>query len=250
MTKRTKLLSTILIILLGGVVLAYFFFNQSDLISEEEAKGIVTERYGGTVESVSLDNDKRYFNINLNNAGVLHEVKIDREDSSVEAIENVSDTTKQKENVTEDSQESEETSESEEKNTEQASKQPEEKDKEKASKPKPITLEEAKKIAFDEVGGENVYSTWYEEGEAREYYILQLVDGDDEGALISVNGLTGQIYKVVWLEIDDDDYGDIEQLIYEVNEYSNMSPQRYIEYDEDYLDDYEENEEEEDGDNE
>ena len=29
-----------------------------------------------------------------------------------------------------------------------------------------------------------------------------------------------------------------------------MSPQRYIEYDEDYLDDYEENEEEEDGDNE
>src|SRR5699024_12832828 len=103
MTKRTKILLTILIILLGGVVLAYLFFNQSDLISEEEAKGIVTERYGGTVESVSLDNDKRYFNINLNNAAVLHEVKVDREESSVEAIENVSDTPKHKEKLKEKS---------------------------------------------------------------------------------------------------------------------------------------------------
>src|SRR5699024_478202 len=160
-------------ILLGGVVLAYFFFNQSDLISEEEAKSIVTERYGGTVESVSLDNDKRYFNINLNNAGVLHEVKIDREDSSVEAIENVNDTTRLKENVTDCARESEETSASQEADTEPAAKQSVEKDKKKGSTSLPIALAEANKIAFDDVGGENVYSTWYEGGEAREYYILQ-----------------------------------------------------------------------------
>ncbi len=235
MAKRSKIIIA-LTGLIAGIVIGVLWvsFNQQDFISEDEARAVVTERYGGSVESVSLSDDDRYFVINLKGNAATHSITVDREDSSVQGIKTVAEHTEAEKPAEEQEpaadkgkkeQQTDKESEAE-KDTETA--KPEENTK--------LTVEEAVEIAAGEVGGTNVYSTWSGEGSAREYYILQLVNDDDEGALIAINGITGNINKVIWLEIDDD-YEEIEQLVYEAAEYANMYDSRYIEYDDEYFED-------------
>lgn len=242
MAKRTKLAIALCGLFVGIIIgVLWVTFNQQDFISEDEARAVVTERYGGSVESVSLSDDDRYFIINLKGSSATHSITVDREDSSVKGIKTVA----KNENTENTSKETlpEDTKENTEKNSKQSEKKTESKndeapDKVKAEQEKTIlTVEEATNIAVGEVGGENVYSTWSGEGDAREYYILQLVNAaEDEGALVSINGITGNVDKVIWLEIDDD-YEEIEQLVYEATEYAKLYDSRYIEYDDDYFED-------------
>lgn len=233
MAKRSKFLIA-LGGLLAGIVIGVLWvsLNQQDFISEDEARAVVTERYGGSVESVSLSDDDRYFTINLKGKSATHSVTVDREDSSVQGIKTVAEHKKPAEEDTGKEQDK--------KDKEKAEAEKEKKDK-KSSEEQPaentkLTVEDAVEIAAAEVGGINVYSTWSGEGSAREYYILQLIDDDDEGALIAINSVTGNVNKVIWLEIDED-YSEIEQLVYEAAEYANLYDGRYIEYDDDYFED-------------
>ncbi|GEM_PF-2209351 len=258
MAKRSKFLFAFFGIAAGIIIgILWVTLNQQDFISEDEARAVVTERYGGEVDSVSLTDDDRYFVINLKGNSATHSIKVDREDSSVVGIETVSESkdteqtaenTDSKETSTEekdkaDSENKDKTSKENQKSdnekdneqTKQEDKAADEADKETAEK-QPLTAEEAINIAAGEVGGVNVYSTWNGDGTAREYYILQQVNDEDEGALVSINGATGHINKVVWLEIDDD-YEEMEQRVYEAAQYANMYDSRYIEYDDEYFDD-------------
>lgn len=238
MAKRSKFLIA-LTGLIAGIVIGILLvtLNQQEFISEDEARAVVTERYGGSVESVSLSDDDRYFVINLKGKSATHSITVDREDSSVQGIKTVAEHSEPEKPSKEDKGKEQA---KKDKEAEKKEKQ-EKKDKESAEAEKPaenttLTVEDAVEIAAAEVGGTNVYSTWNGEGSAREYYILQLVDDDDEGALIAINGITGNVNKVIWLEIDDD-YSGIEQLVYEASEYANMHEGRYIEYDDDYFED-------------
>lgn len=225
MAKRSKII-IVLTGLIAGIVIGVLWvsFNQQDFISEDEARAVVTERYGGSVESVSLSDDDRYFVINLKGNEATHSITVNREDSSVQGIKTVA----------EHKEPAEEEPAADKEDKEQ---QPDkEREAEKPEEDTRLTVEEAVEIAAGEVGGTNVYSTWSGEGSAREYYILQQVNDDDEGALIAINGITGNINKVIWLEIDDD-YEEIEQLVYEATEYANMYDSRYIEYDDEYFED-------------
>lgn len=223
MAKRNKIIIA-LTGLIAGIVIGVLWvsFNQQDFISEDEARAVVTERYGGSVESVSLSDDDRYFVINLKGNAATHSITVDREDSSVQGIKTVQEHAEAEKPAEEKEPADKET----EKDTETA--EPKEETR--------LTVEEAVEIAAGEVGGTHVYSTWSGEGSAREYYILQVVNDDDEGALIAINGITGNINKVIWLEIDDD-YEEIEQLVYEAAEYANLYDSRYIEYDDEYFED-------------
>lgn len=221
MAKRNKIIIA-LTGLIAGIIIGVLWvsFNQQDFISEDEARAVVTERYGGSVESVSLSDDDRYFVINLKGTSATHSVTVDREDSSVQGIKTVAQHTEPAEENKEN--------------------KPAEKDKEtseeQTAENTKLTVEDAVEIATAEVGGINVYSTWSGEGSTREYYILQLIDDDDEGALIAINGITGNVNKVIWLDIDED-YSEIEQLVYEAAEYADLYDGRYIEYDDDYFED-------------
>lgn len=225
MAKRSKIIIA-LTGLIAGIVIGVLWvsFNQQDFISEDEARAVVTERYGGSVESVSLSDDDRYFVINLKGNEATHSITVNREDSSVQGIKTVAEHKEPAEEVPAADKEDKE-------------QQPEkEREAEEPEEDTRLTVEEAVEIAAGEVGGTNVYSTWSGESSAREYYILQQVNDDDEGALIAINGITGNINKVIWLEIDDD-YEEIEQLVYEAAEYANMYDSRYIEYDDEYFED-------------
>lgn len=228
MTKRSKFVIAFSGLMAGIVIgVLWVTLNQQDFISEDEARAVVTERYGGSVETVSLSDDDRYFVINLKGKSATHSITVDREDSSVQDIQTVAEHPETEKTVQED------------KEKEQVQREEQTEDKKETEQPEEdteLTVEEAVEIAAAEVGGINVYSTWSGEGDTREYYILQLVNDDDEGALITVNAVTGIIDKVIWLEIDDD-YEEMEQLVYEAAEYAAMYDNRYIEFDDDYFED-------------
>lgn len=240
MAKRSKIIIA-LTGLIAGIVIGVLWvsFNQQDFISEDEARAVVTERYGGSVESVSLSDDDRYFVINLKGNEATHSITVNREDSSVQGIKTVAEHKEPAEEEPAADKEDKKQQPDKEREAEKEDKnqQPDkEREAEKPEEDTRLTVEEAVEIAAGEVGGTNVYSTWSGEGSAREYYILQQVNDDDEGALIAINGITGNINKVIWLEIDDD-YEEIEQLVYEATEYANMYDSRYIEYDDEYFED-------------
>lgn len=234
-------LCAVIIGIISGMVFVYF--NQEDLINKDEAKAIVTERYGGSVESIEEAENDDFFIVNVEGDTGTHKIKINRHDSSVEGIETIAkpseDTAADDSNTSKEESESSEDSEGSESETTEEKKSettpPQEEETSEAPEPEILTVEQAESAAANEVGGHNVYSTWSGEGQEREYYILQIVDGDDEGALVSLNGVTGQINKVVYLDVDEDDYGNIEQLIYEANTYADMVDGRYIEFDDDYF---------------
>lgn len=216
MSKISKLLIAVAAVLLGvGAGLLWVLFNQEDFISEEEAQALVTERYGGNVTVIEALDDEQYFSVTLEDEDTSHNITLDRSDSSVEDIETLSlpedpENTDDKDNGDKNAD-----------NNDQAQ--------------TPITLEEAEETAQKETGGETVYSTSSGEGQSVEHYVLQLIDGDDEGALVTVNGSSGDVIKVIWLEIDDDE--DVEQLVDEAAQYADLYDQRYIEFDEDYFED-------------
>lgn len=92
MAKRSKFLIA-LTGLIAGIVIGVLLvtLNQQEFISEDEARAVVTERYGGSVESVSLSDDDRYFVINLKGKSATHSITVDREDSSVQGIKTVAE---------------------------------------------------------------------------------------------------------------------------------------------------------------
>lgn len=256
MTKRNKLVFAICAVIIGIIAgMVFVFFNQEDLINEDEAKAIVTERYGGSVEAVEEGADDDIYIVNVEGDTGTHKITINRHDSSVEAIETIAkpseDTAADDSNTSQEQNEGTENDEpSEPEKTEDESDTAPSKKEEPAesNEPEILTVEQAENAAANEVGGNNVYSTWSGEGQNREYYILQIVDGDDEGALVSLNGVTGQVNKVVYLDVRDDDYGNIEQLIYEANTYADMVDGRYIEFDDEYFDEEEDDDYEDDED--
>lgn len=216
MSKIGKFLIAVAAVLLGvGAGVLWLLFSQEDFISEEEAQALVTERYGGNVADVEALDDEQYFSVTLEDEDTAHNITLDRSDSSVEDIETLSlpenpENTDDKDNGDKNAD-----------NNDQAQ--------------TPITLEEAEETAKKETGGETVYSTSSGEGQSVEHYVLQLIDGDDEGALVTINGSSGDVIKVIWLEIDDDE--DVEQLVDEAAQYADLYDQRYIEFDEDYFED-------------
>lgn len=232
MTRMSKLMIAVAAVIVGiGAGVIWVMLNQQDFISEEEAHALVTERYGGNVSSIETLEDEQYFSVVLEDKQTSHNITLDRSDSSVQDIETLSNTTETSEGDNKDSTAEEDIPEEprdEDNTTDEAA----EDDNTEAQ----LTLEEAEERAVGEVGGETVYSTASGEGQSAEYYILQLIDGDDEGALVLVNGATGDVSKVIWLEIDDD-YEEIERLVQEATEYADLYDQRYIEFDDDYFDD-------------
>lgn len=243
MAKGSKVLIALSGII-AGIIIGVFWvnFNQQDFISEADARELVTELYGGTVDSVSTSENNRYFVINLEGTSATHSITVDREDSSVEGIETIS--RKEDSEVPPEEEPDKKVEEAAKEKEEPAAepaeekvKKPAEKSKEAAQQTK-LTVEEATDIAVTEVGGMTVYTTWSGDENAREYYILQLLNDEDDGALVSINGITGNVNKVIWLEVDeDDDYEEVEQLIYEATEYGNLYDNRYIEFDDEYFED-------------
>lgn len=260
MKKLNKLLIAAVAVI-AGIALGVLLVSQtgSEYIDEQEVRAMITDRYGGEIENISQSDDERFYIVSMKNEEYKYEIKMSRDDSSIENIVTEKIT---QQNEDEAAKKDEEKS-SEEKKAPEADKKAKEKEaaekqaqKEKETANTLITEEEAKQIALNEVGGTFVHLTLNQETHPKQYQIIQRVDDDDEGALVTVDAIDGDALKVLWFQIDFNNIADIEAFAQQLQDYNTQHQNNYyIEFDDsdendnsNDVDDYEDDDDNDDDD--
>ena len=223
--KAGKLMMTAAAVMLGVMIgVLYMNYTAADYMDEDEVRTIITERYQGDIKNVSLADDDEYFVVSVDDDEYLYEIMINRAEGTVVDIESAENPDYEPEEAAGEEQESEEGS------SEAESDTPEE-------RIDLISVEEARDIAMEEVGGLFLHSTLNTDTNPSEYLIANLIDDDDEAAIVSINAVNGTINKVIFLEIEFDEIGDLETFMRQVAQSNAQNQNYYIEYD-DWDDDW------------
>lgn len=228
MKKLNKLLIAAAAIV-AGITLGVLLVSQSgsEYIDEQDARAMVTDRYAGEIDSISMSDDERFYIVNLKDGDYQYEIKVNRDDSSIENI--VTEKVAQQEKDTAEKKEStEKKTEPEKDEKAKEKKAAESKDrKEKEAADTLITEDEAKRVAVNEVGGEFVHLTLNQNTHPKQYQIIQHVDDDDEGALVTVDAIAGEALKVLWFQIDFNNIADIEAFAQQLQDYNTQYQNNY-----------------------
>lgn len=228
MKKLNKLLIAAAAIV-AGITLGVLLVSQSgsEYIDEQDARAMVTDRYAGKIDSISMSDDERFYIVNLKDGDYQYEIKVNRDDSSIENI--VTEKVAQQEKDTAEKKEStEKKTEPEKDEKAKEKKAAESKDrKEKEAADTLITEDEAKRVAVNEVGGEFVHLTLNQNTHPKQYQIIQHVDDDDEGALVTVDAIAGEALKVLWFQIDFNNIADIEAFAQQLQDYNTQYQNNY-----------------------
>lgn len=223
--KAGKLMMTAAAVMLGVMIgVLYMNYTAADYMDEDEVRTIITERYQGDIKNVSLADDDEYFVVSVDDDEYLYEIMINRAEGTVVDIESAENPDYEPEEAAGEEQGSEEGS------SEAESDTPEE-------RIDLISVEEARDIAMEEVGGLFLHSTLNTDTNPSEYLIANLIDDDDEAAIVSINAVNGTINKVIFLEIEFDEIGDLETFMRQVAQSNAQNQNYYIEYD-DWDDDW------------
>ena len=212
MRKKTRLLiaagAVVLVMLIGVVAVLQ---SESDDIGEDEVRAMIMERYGGEIEAVEIRG--QHYIVRVSDENFEYEITMEQEDGSITDMK------------------------SRELPPEEVAEEQNEESPEDTGKKNLMTEEEAKDLAAAEVGGHFIHVTTNEAAHPAEYQVIQLVEDDDEGALVTIDAQSGSVDKVLWFSIDFEDIPDMEAFAQELQEY-NMQYQDdyYIEFD-DYYDD-------------
>jgi len=247
MKRLNKLLLAAAAVTLG-IAIGILLVSRSggDNIGEEEVRAMVTDRYGGEIENMSQTEDGQSYVVTLANEEYRYKITVSREDAGIEDI-----ITEKIEDRSSDtaSGSGEETSEeaSEEKSSEEKTGTEKDSGKKEEKTDALITEDEAKNIASGEVGGQFVHLTLNQETHPQQYQIIQLVEGDDEGALVTVDATDGEAMNILWFQADFNEIADIEAFARQLQEYSTQyQNNHYIEFDDDNEDDSSEEDDDED----
>lgn len=250
--KSGKIIIAAVAVTLGIIIgIVYMNFMEADYINEDEVRAIVTDRYQGDIKNVSLSENDDYFLVTVDDEQYLYEITINRSEGEVEDIKSSENPDYVAENNNEDPSsetgDSKEEPEGTEPEDESADNEEAEEDtssdgesdstETSSNESELITVEEARDIAMNEVGGLFLHSTLNEEVSPSEYLVANLIDGDDEGAIVSINALNGTVNKVIFLDIEFDEIGDLESFMRQVASYNAQNQHYYIEYDDDWDDD-------------
>ncbi len=254
--KIGKIAIAAVAVTLGVIIgIVYMNFMEADYINEDEVRAIVADRYQGDISNISLSENDDYFLVTVEDGQYLYEITINRSEGNVKDIKSSENPDYVAEKGTEEtgSEKESEPEESASKGTEQKEEPADEKKQEEGTSdetaPEPgdnesssnesefISMGEARDIAMNEVGGLFLHSALNEEVSPSEYLIANLIDGDDEGAIVSVNAVNGTVNKVIFLDIEFDEIGDLESFMRQVASYNAQNQHYYIEYDDDDWDD-------------
>ena len=238
--KTSKILIAAGAVILGVIIgVVYMNFMEADYINEDEVRAIVTDRYQGDISNISLSDNDDYFQVTVDDEQYLYEITINRSEGTVKDIKSSENPDYVEETEVESEGDNTEEADSAEGSSEEGSAAEEEQTSNdtESNGSDIISVEEAREIAMNEVGGLFLHSTLNEEVSPSEYLIANLIDGDDEGAIVSINALNGTINKVIFLDIDFEEIGDLESFMRQVASYNAQSQHYYIEYDDDDWDD-------------
>ena len=219
---------------LGAGVLLFSQSNGS-YIGEQEAEAMVSDRYSGEIEDISITEDEAFYIVTVNDDTHSYQIKIDRDDSTVEDIQ--SEETEQPEEANTEGTAGEPSEESsDETSGEQNAENETSEEAGEAEEETLISDAEARDIAAQEVGGWYIYSSLNENSHPGVYQVIQGVD-DDEGALVTINAQNGEVTKLLWFEKEFDEVADFEAFAQQLREYNTQyQNNHYIEFD-DYDDD-------------
>ncbi|WP_323702542.1 PepSY domain-containing protein [Mammaliicoccus sp. Dog046] len=189
MNKAIKPLLLLLMCALFVVLMAVIYLKSTEkLMTEKEARELVTERYTGHI--IKLDNrkDHRIYDVEIKDKNKLYSVEIDRLKGT---IKNVDAKITEKKKVTK-------TTKAKEKN------KPKEQNKQKKTG---ITEKKAKQIVMQEVGGTFVSIKKNEHATPVTYSVTHHV-GHNEGAVVTVNAINGKVNAVSWFNIEQTEAQD------------------------------------------
>lgn len=218
-------------VIIGIVIMGSF---DNDFINEKDARSFVEERYKGEITDVSLSEDEDNFVISLEDEEKIYEIVLNRKDSVIDnmnvtenpdyaAAENTEEKTE--DNSSEENKDEQKEAEDKQ-NTEEA-----EQENTKTDVPSGISEDEAKEIALNEVGGRFLQLSLNDSVSPREYLVMNLVDDDDEAAIVSINADTGEINRVIWMDIELNEISDLDAFIKESADYNSESPYYNTEFD-------------------
>ncbi|CAM4189079.1 PepSY domain-containing protein [Lacicoccus alkaliphilus] len=223
--KGGKLMMAAGAVMLGVMIgILYMNYTAAEHMNEDEARAIITERYQGDIRNVSLAGDDEHFVVSVDDDEYLYEITINRAEGTVVDIESAENPEYEPDDAVGEEQESEEGSSGAEPGTSE-------------DNAGLIPVKEAREIAMEEVGGLFLHSTLNTDTNPSEYLIANLVDDDDEAAIVSINAVNGTINKVIFLEIEFDEIGDLETFMRQVAQSNAQNQNYYIEYD-DWDDDW------------
>ncbi len=218
--KIGKLLIAAGAIMLGVIIgILYMNYTATDYMNEEEVRAIVADRYHGDISNVSLVDGDEHFVVTVDDEAYLYEITINRTEGTVVDVTS-----------SENPEHEEETPEDGERQEGDAG---DSADGASEGSVDIISVEEAKSIAMNEVGGLFLQSTLNTDVNPSEYLIANLIDDDDEGAIVSINAVNGSINKVIFLDIEFDEIGDLETFMRQVAASNAQNQNYYIEYDDD-----------------
>lgn len=219
--KIGKLLIAAGAIMLGVIIgITYMHYTAADYMDEEEVRAIVQDRYQGDISNVSLGSGDEYFVVSVDDGEYLYEITINRAEGRVVDVTSSENPNYEEETIEENGDEQH----AEDDPGEPAESVPDE-------GPDLMPAEEARDIAMEEVGGLFLHSTLNTDVNPSEYLIANLIDGDDEGAIVSINAVNGSVNKVIFLDIEFDEIGDLETFMRQVAESNAQNQNYYIEYD-------------------
>ncbi|MFP7295864.1 PepSY domain-containing protein [Neobacillus niacini] len=178
-----------LILIIGFISFQQFgkLTPSSGVLSEEEAKKLVKERYQGNISSIKLANQQ--YHIELERQSHFYSIKLDSASGKVLSFTQTNNTAALPMPHQTPSKQDEITEET----------------------PKKLTESDAVKIALTQVQGE-VDETWLETENNQTYYFIKIETNDDREATLQIHGITGAVMSVAWddheskqNENDDDD---------------------------------------------
>ncbi|MCG1010499.1 hypothetical protein J4760_10755 [Salinicoccus sp. ID82-1] len=233
MKRTTKMLIAAMAVVLGVVIGTVLMVqSQSESLGEDTIRAMVTDRYSGQIRTIETEGSN--YIVHVEDDGFEYEITMDREDGRITAMDSRKIAVEEAAEGSTETEGAEKTPEDEttEASVEDTTEEPTE---ESAEKPAvQVTEAEAKALALEEVGGQFVHVALNEEIHPAEYQVIQLVEDDDEGALVSIDAQAGEVTKVLWFSIDFEDITDIEAFAQELQNYNTQYQNNYyIEFDND-----------------
>ncbi|MCJ0912353.1 PepSY domain-containing protein [Mammaliicoccus sciuri] len=171
------LLASTLFIVLSVII--YMKANEK-LMKKEEVEKFVTDRYKGNIEDISLSDDESLFHVNIKDSNKVYSLDIDRKKEVIKNVKSKTIKNKEQSNIKEKKQKE----------------NPRKKEKKSL-----ISEKEAKQISHQKVGGKFIDIKKNTNTSPNTYTITQYVD-DDEGAVVTVNAVSGKINSVSWFNIE------------------------------------------------
>ncbi|XEC96321.1 PepSY domain-containing protein [Paenibacillus tarimensis] len=190
MMKLKAALFTFIVLGLSFTIFQVFIRDHPLMITQQEAKDIATELYGGKVLHITPDSKNSHYQIEIENDKGIYQLFVDGKTNKISDVKLI----ERKEPLPIDKGV----------NTEPAA--PSNGQGTESAAPTPISRQQAKEIALQQIDGKITNISMVTTQRGHHYKVT--VDGPSENAHVYVHAITGKVAPISWYSNDDNDGND------------------------------------------